>query len=157
VRLGAYRESACAQTGTSSRTLRKWLMRAELDIARGRLDSPYVVFAEALEQAEAEAENRNLGTLQMAAKGDWRAAAWWLERKHWKRWGDAKTRHEIDAMVTTLLDEFEREFADEPEVLERILLAAARATSGEQRSAGSAGARAADDAGGSGGEPPQTH
>jgi hypothetical protein len=47
-----------------------------------------IEFHEAIEQAMAEAEYRAVKSIQDAAdRGDWRAAAWKLERKHHDRWG----------------------------------------------------------------------
>lgn len=44
-------------------------------------------FSEALKAATAKAEARNAARINEAAKKQWQAAAWYLERKHNDRWG----------------------------------------------------------------------
>lgn len=52
-------------------------------------DEPTVFrdFFDAVERASAEAECANVFIVRMAAEKDWRASAWWLERRHPLRWG----------------------------------------------------------------------
>ena len=84
IRLGNCRETAAAAAGISSRTLRNWCMWG----ADGR--EPYTEFCDALEAAEAEIEKNVVIAVIAAAKKDWKAAAWWLERRHPNRWRDKK-------------------------------------------------------------------
>lgn len=95
---GSYVESAAAFAGIDKVTLYRWLKRGAREIDRlenagprakvKKTESVYVDFCNAVEQAMAEAEIRDLTTVSKAAKdGDWRAAAWRLERRHPKKWG----------------------------------------------------------------------
>lgn len=82
LRLGNFRETAAAQAGVSSRTLRNWLRAA----AEGK-DPVYVAFAQALDLAEATGETRDVAKMRQAGGEDWRSIAWRLERRFPKRWG----------------------------------------------------------------------
>jgi len=84
LRAGHYRETAAAYGGISYETLRQWLKRAE-----NPTDHPeYPAFRDAVCEAEAQAEVADLALIRRAASdGEWRAAAWRLERKHPERWG----------------------------------------------------------------------
>jgi hypothetical protein len=85
MRTCAYRETACAAVGIDSKTLRNWLKLAKRG---GASNAIYRTFAAGLEEAEAQAEIVDLTFISMAAKADWRAAAWRLARKSPERWGD---------------------------------------------------------------------
>lgn len=91
VRAGNFRETASAAAGIDARTLRNWLRRG----AEG--EEPFATFSTDLDEAETVAEARNVAIIGAAAKDDWRAAAWWLERKASARW--AKTV--VSNVVTT--------------------------------------------------------
>lgn len=90
IRAGAYMETAAAAAGVNKETLYAWLKRGNVEP-----DSIYSAFVEAVHEAQASAELRDVLTLsKAAADGDWRAAAWRLERKFPKRWGlTTKTEH----------------------------------------------------------------
>ena len=81
VRRGNFRETASAQCGIDSRTLRGWLSKA----AAG--DERFQQFVSDVDAAEAVAEGVMVGALYRAAETDWKAAAWLLERRGSKRWG----------------------------------------------------------------------
>lgn len=81
VRAGAYVETAAAAAGVSKVTLYAWLKRG----AAG--DGPFAAFAEAIEEAQALAEMRDLALIGKAAETEWTAAAWRLERKFPDRYG----------------------------------------------------------------------
>lgn len=83
IRAGAYMETAAAAAGVNKETLYAWLKRGNVEP-----ESIYSAFVEAVHEAQASAELRDVLTLsKAAADGDWRAAAWRLERKFPKRWG----------------------------------------------------------------------
>jgi hypothetical protein len=83
IRAGSYVETAAAAAGIDKVTLYRWLKRG------GRFPGTiYADFADAVNEATAQAEMRDVLTISKAAgEGDWRAAAWRLERKYPKRWG----------------------------------------------------------------------
>lgn len=99
VRAGVFLETAAAFAGISKVTLHGWLKKG----ARARKGDLHE-FQVRVEQAIAEAEVRAVNTIQRAAQGitdkegniverpDWKAASWYLERKHNKRWGKRDTR-----------------------------------------------------------------
>ncbi|MBY0274724.1 hypothetical protein K2Z84_05250 [Candidatus Binatia bacterium] len=82
---GAYREKAAQFAGIAPETLSRWMSR------RG---SPYAEFSQAVLEAEAHASVIMALRVSAAAKDDWRAAAWWLERKFPDEWG-RKDQHKI--------------------------------------------------------------
>lgn len=82
VKAGNYLEAAAAFAGISKGTLYDW-MRTGTRSKAGKLKA----FSDAVEQAMGEAEVRHVLKISEAAKNDWKAAAWHLERKHHKRWG----------------------------------------------------------------------
>jgi len=78
---GNYFETACHAVGVSARTGRQWL----LDGARGK--SPALkAFASAIKRAEAKAEASAVNGIRYHGRKTWQALAWYLERKHPKRW-----------------------------------------------------------------------
>lgn len=80
LRLGNYVEDVCKAVGISKQTYYDWRKKGENG------ESPYVEFLDAVEEAEADAITDALETVKFAAKvnKDWRAAAWFLERRHAK-------------------------------------------------------------------------
>lgn len=117
VRRGNFRETAAAAAGVDSKTFRNWLRMG----ARGR--DPYKKFSEDVDQAEADAEAKDIAKLK--ASKDWKATAWRLERRHQDRWG-GKQRHEISGpdggpvrvdMTKLSDDELERLAAGDTSVL----------------------------------------
>ena len=81
VRAGNYGEVAARCAGIHPATFYRWQERGR----EGR--APYGEFCDCLEKATAEAEARNIVTIQKASQEQWQAAAWFLERKHHERWG----------------------------------------------------------------------
>jgi transposase len=68
--------AAARLAGISRETYYEWLDRGR-QAPTGR----YREFVEAVGRAEAEAEQRATAQIAVAANDDWRAAAWWLERR----------------------------------------------------------------------------
>lgn len=93
IRAGNYAKVAAAMAGIGETTYYKWLEMAEKPNAK----KEYKEFRESVEQAEAEAEVAAIARIRQAAdNGDWKAAGWYLERKHGERWGrNDKLRQEI--------------------------------------------------------------
>lgn len=91
LRAGNYIETACAYAGIGTTTYYRWMEQAEDDKA----DDIYREFRDAVAQARAESEVRNVALVQRAAnEGTWQASAWFLERSYPRRWG-RHDRHEV--------------------------------------------------------------
>lgn len=92
VELGNYAKTAALAAGIAETTYYKWRRRGAKDRAEGRR-TRYARFDEDMEVAEARAEEHHLRQIVQAASGtrnqpgDWKAAAWLLERKHPDRFG----------------------------------------------------------------------
>ena len=86
---GNYAPTAAEYAGIGVSTHYDWLKKGESGI------TPYAEYLEAIKKAEAVAEVRNVTLIQNAAANTWTAAAWYLERKHWDRWGK-KDRNQIE-------------------------------------------------------------
>lgn len=77
IRSGNYLHTAAEAAGVSRQTVWNWKEKGEK-----ALTGKYRDFFDALKKAEAEAVQRNVALIQIAAETQWTAAAWWLERKH---------------------------------------------------------------------------
>lgn len=71
--------------GVSPKTLYTWLKRGLEENAK----EPYKTFAERYVKEHIEEEGRALEIIYLAAKKDWKAAAWYLEKKYPRRYGGA--------------------------------------------------------------------
>jgi hypothetical protein len=81
---GATRKAAAAAAGIGQSTFHYWMRSGAGDDATD-LQRRLVV---AVEVAEGEAELRATATVDDAiGSGDWKAAAWWLERRRREDWG----------------------------------------------------------------------
>lgn len=84
IQAGNYIEVAAQYAGVHKGTLYRWLQQADDPEA----DDIYRDFRDAVESARSAAEVRNVALIQKAANdGTWQAAAWYLERTSWQRWG----------------------------------------------------------------------
>lgn len=89
VRAGSYPEVAAASTGIDPRTYYRWKVLGEDRIENGKVRRArpgYRQFRQALARAEAEGEMLAVAHLQKAMPDDWRASAWYLERRGPDRW-----------------------------------------------------------------------
>lgn len=84
VRQGSFREAACHAVGIGSQSLRNWLAKADQG------DERYVEFARRLREAEAHVENECVFTIKSLGADDWRALAWYLEKRFPNRFGDVR-------------------------------------------------------------------
>lgn len=84
VRQGSFREAACHAVGIGSQSLRNWLAKADQG------DERYVEFARRLREAEAHVENDCVFTIKSLGSDDWRALAWYLEKRFPNRFGDVR-------------------------------------------------------------------
>lgn len=87
---GGYLDTACAAAGIGRTTMHSWLKLAAEADAKGLEDTPWQDFRNAVEEAQAEAEARDLRLVTKAAQKNWKAAAWRLERRKPKRWAPAR-------------------------------------------------------------------
>jgi len=79
---GNYIETVCDLMQINKDTVYKWIRLG------GKGNPKYKPFADAVKKAMAQSEMFLLAVLSRAAeKGQWKAAAWRLERKSPKRWG----------------------------------------------------------------------
>lgn len=80
LKLGYFVEDAARMVGIHKSTLYRWLERGRED-RDAETPSLYADFCDAMEKSRAEAEGIFLKSIQTAAnRGQWQAAAWWLER-----------------------------------------------------------------------------
>jgi hypothetical protein len=86
---GALLDATAGAVGVSKGTIYAWLERGdrERDDFDAKADASHCEFRERVEQARAAAEEDAVRAVMAAAKGgDWRAAAWYLERAAPDRW-----------------------------------------------------------------------
>lgn len=138
LRKGLFRYNAAAIAGVSERTMKRWVARgrdnlseieawedaaesAETDETDGEDlgECPEINkfgrFVIAVSIAEAAAEAESLLTIQNAGIKDWRAAAWYLERKYNKRYGSGALRTDLpteDDFVDDDMSEIEAQFLE---------------------------------------------
>jgi len=115
LRMGAFKKHAALSSGIPASTLDYWIAEGN------RGNAPYVAFATDCERAIAEDAMRNQSIITRASmgkvEGDWRAAAWNLEKKHPKLYGRMAEQAKKD-------DERERPFSpwkviDAPDALSK--------------------------------------
>ena len=97
LRAGNYIDTAIAYGGVAKDTYYEWLRRgARATKANDTRDTekPYRDFHDAVEQAIAASEIRDVALIAKAATEQWQAAAWRLERRYPDKWGK-RERHEL--------------------------------------------------------------
>ncbi len=83
VSIGATYKDAAEAAGVDYDTFNEWMKAGRTGKRR------FSEFSEAIARAEANARNNYLSTIaQAAAKGDWKAAAWWLSHRARGDYGD---------------------------------------------------------------------
>ena len=104
IRKGNYIDRACAAAGISKEVYRAWLKQGGkinrqanhrgISIEEMADGDPILImrarFARAILRASAQAEDKDVARIDRHADDDWRAAAWRLERRFPKRWGQRK-------------------------------------------------------------------
>lgn len=107
IKLGAYVETAVSMAGVSKSTFYNWNDRGNRELERvtkikgadaelyvddfDPREYPFVEFLDAINEALALSEVRDLSRIDRAAETQWQAAAWKLERKNPERWGKRMT------------------------------------------------------------------
>ena len=105
VKLGAPWKDAAKAAGVSEATLRGWRRRGSEEDS-----GPHRDLVDELEKAEAEGLIKNLEVIERAADdGDWKAAAWRLERRYPGEYGRGRHRR-----PRPLTEEQQAELADPP-------------------------------------------
>jgi len=82
ISVGATYELACVYAGIDYSTFRRWMLKGE-EQAKG----DHREFRDAVKRAEGEAVVRLLSIIELAAKDQWQAAAWKLERRYPESYG----------------------------------------------------------------------
>lgn len=106
LRLGSWKNQAAEAAGVSVDSMDNWIARGQ----RQDAEEPYATFAADVRTAQAEDAVLAMGVVTKAAEGgDWRAAAWKLERKYPLQYGPARLQKGVkEAPPPTAADEFER-------------------------------------------------
>ncbi len=83
---GNYANVVCQYLGIAEKTYYEYIKQGNEDI-ENNIDTIFSKFCKAIKESEAEAEMRAVASIQKAGnEGNWTAYAWYLERKHKKRW-----------------------------------------------------------------------
>lgn len=117
-------EEASILAGLPRSTFYSWLQRGRIADERreaGRPvylpDTPFLDFLDQIREAEARAVVERVVVIRRAAaRGSWRAAAWWLERMHPDRFGPPRARRRSQSATPAALRSPE---AATPAALER--------------------------------------
>ena len=83
IEAGSNVATACRAVGISRETFYDWLK----DKTKSDISDTII------QKAKAKAEIKYVSIVQNAANRNWRAAAWFLERKYPKRWGRKKIKN----------------------------------------------------------------
>ena len=106
---GNTRAAAARGAGISYECLRLWIRRGEKE-KTGR----HRILARTVEQAEAQAEREAVAEIRAAWKrGEWRAAAWWLERRRPETYREQKDQGSNTAENTTVRIIYDAEVAQD--------------------------------------------
>jgi len=148
LRSGCTRKDAARYVGVHPDSIYLWLKRG----SEPEAEDPYREFFRLVNRAERSVKIRALGIIQQAQEGDWKAAAWWLERKHPEEFG-RRDRLRVDGHTSvnakvTLAEDVEIAMTDEStrEMLDALSLrmyAVRAGTNGSANGNGSAGAHGA--------------
>lgn len=100
IRRGLTYKGAAAYAGISYSTFHRWKTDGKSDFNLG-VESVLCEFWKALQEANGEAQLRFVSNIgDSAGKGDWRAAAWMLERRFPDVWGkDAEPESDLDFLA----------------------------------------------------------
>lgn len=122
---GVSRAVAARAAGVAVSTLYNWTQRAKKEAGI------YREFVRAMIRAERAGEIRCAERIQLAAKKDWKAAAWYLEHRFPKRWAKREYQHTKHSGAINGTLSFARRAPDPDAVREEILAAAAALEAGK--------------------------
>lgn len=105
---GNYRIIACALVGISDRTLREWIFKAEVEG-----DARYTELAKQVREAEAGIEQIVVARILSAGRREWKADAWYLERRFAQRWGDQSIGVVLRACLTQAREFLHERFGEQ--------------------------------------------
>lgn len=99
VAAGLPNKTAAELAGIDERTLYNWKRRGKAG------EEPFLQFLQSLRAHQARAVREAMQTINHAAKrGEWRAAAWWLERRHPDEYGSERKRiRELEKMLAEII------------------------------------------------------
>lgn len=80
---GNFFETACAANGVNSSTFRRWMQKGKSKDPKFR---DYRAFRNRVRKALGQCEATHVENIMNAAKKNWCASAWFLERKFPQRW-----------------------------------------------------------------------
>jgi len=87
LKAGNFKETSCETVGINKSTFYDWMKKGKKS---NHPKNKYKKFQEAVEQAMAWSEARNVALITKHSEENWRAAAWMLSRKHPDKWGKKK-------------------------------------------------------------------
>lgn len=85
LKTGNFVSTACRLSGITERSYYGWMETGEADFVSGK-DTMHARFFQSTTHAIADAEDMAVYALRRAWKEDWRAAAWYLERRKAGKW-----------------------------------------------------------------------
>lgn len=106
MRLGSPLDRAAQAAGVDRTTLWRWVKKGEADDRDSRR-TRFAAFYREFNQADAEIIGRVEQYIVEASVGDWRAGAWWLQKRAPTTYGETKPTERLEmqkAMVTELFD-----------------------------------------------------
>lgn len=111
---GNYLDVACSAAGISKGAYRKWML-----MGRSPKHPLHQRFRERVEQAQAVGEARNVTIIAEAARTNWQAAAWLLERTNPERWARVSQREKAAPAPAPTMPEPDDPFAEVDELAQR--------------------------------------
>lgn len=106
IHMGCFIDTAAAAAGIARSTLHEWLRKGEEDL-KAKKRTVAAGFKREYDSAAAMAEQMMVELIDKAAKTEWKAAAWKLERKWPDRWAKRQVlsvTREDGIMTSTMLD-----------------------------------------------------
>lgn len=101
LRRGHTRHTACKLAGIAHPTLSMWMSKGDTE-EQTEQTRPYVAVRCAVLLAESEAEDTSIRSVRDASAQDWKAAAWWLSRRHSDAWAERSRMGESSGHGVTI-------------------------------------------------------